>query len=177
MARFRLTVEKYHNASAEYWVNRYYVNAADLADATLMSNGIVDAEKALYPNTVVITKSHVDDDVPLTLNYETTIRNLAGIRTAPTGDFLPLFVVARVDFSVAGGGRPSRKYLRGVLFEADTTFNTLGASILTALNTYASSVAASGACDPQGQDIIGGSPWNAPAMRQLRRGSKKKLVP
>lgn len=177
MPAYRLTIEKFHSASAEYWVNRYYVNAASLADASLASNGIVDAEKACYPAGVIITKSHVDDDVPLTENYETTVRNLAGTRTTPTGDAMPLFVVARVDFTVAGGGRPSRKYLRGVLFESDASFSTLGSGILALLSTYASSVAASGACDPQGQDIVAGVPWNAPAMRQLRRGSKKKDIP
>jgi len=177
MAIFRLHIEKYHALSSEYWVNRYFIDAATLADAALASNGIVDAEKPLYSPDVVITKSHVDDNVPNTSNYQTTIRNLAGTRTSHAGDRLPLFVVARVDFSVAGGGRPSRKYLRGVFYEMDVSFSSIATLMLTSLNTYASSVAASGACDPQGQDIISGAAFLSPAMRQLRRGSKKKVIP
>lgn len=177
MPVYRCHIEKFHSGSGEYWVNRYFINAASLSDASVASTGIVDAEKVLYTSDVSITKSHVDDNVPLTDNYETTVRNLAGTRAAQSSVRLPLFVVARIDFTVLGGGRPSRKYLRGVLYKDDAGFNFLGAGILTMLQTYATNVAASGACDPQGQDVIGGSPFNAPAMRQLRRGSKKKDTP
>lgn len=177
MPVFRLVIEKYHQTSAEYWVNRYFINAASMADATLASNGVVDAEKALYTSDVMITKSHIDDNVPNTINFETTIRNITGTRPSVAGDRMPLFNVARVDFSVAGGGRPSRKYLRSVLYELDASFTSIVAGVVTMLQTYADSVAASGVCDPQGQDFISGSPWKAPAMRQLRRGSKKKIVP
>jgi hypothetical protein len=177
MPVFRLQIEKFHSNANEYWVNRYFLNAASLADATLASNGIVDAEKALYMPEITITKSHVDDNAPNTSVFETVIRNLPGTRANVAADRMPLFVVVRVDFTVAGGGRPSRKYLRGILNEGEVSFTTLAAGVVTLVDQYAANVAASGACDPQGQDIIAGVTWKAPAMRQLRRGSKKKLTP
>jgi hypothetical protein len=177
MPIFRATVEKFQAAAGEYWVNRYFVNAANLGDAAAMLPGIVDAEKALYHAGVMITKSHVDDNIEGTEVYQTVIHNTLGIRATGGATALPLFVVARVDFSVVGGGRPSRKYLRGMLLENDISFTTMEAGALAALQTYANNIVAAGVCDPQGQDVISGAPWQAPAMRQLRRGSKKKVIP
>lgn len=176
MPIFRLSIEKYSALAAEYWVNRYFLQAATLADAMLMVDGIKDAERTLYYPGVVITKSHVDDNQPESEVYGTLVHNQAGQRQPETEPY-PLFAVARVDFTVAGGGRPSRKYLRGVLTESDANGLVLGAGVLAVLQTYATNVAASGVCDPQGQDVISGSPWLAVAMRQLRRGSKKKVIP
>lgn len=178
MPVYRVMVEKHWAALNEFWTNVYYASGASLSDIATVATALVNAERPLYTAACTITKTHVDDMVPDTDVFETIPRNLSGTRTEPTSSHLaPLFVVARVDFAVAGGGRPSRKYLRGVLWETDFNISALESGMLTLLNTYATAVASSGACDPQGQDIASGSAKNAPAMRQLRRGSKKKLTP
>lgn len=177
MPTFRVTIEKYQASAGEYWTNRYFVVAANLADAALMVGGIADAEKALYHAGVMITKSHVDDYVEDTDQYQTVIHNMVGTRSTGGATALPLFVVARCDLQVAGGGRPSRKYLRGMLLENDISFTSMETGALSALTTYIGNIVAAGVCDPQGQDVTGGAPWQAPAMRQLRRGSKKKVTP
>lgn len=177
MPIFRAQIEKFHQYTSEYWVNRYFINAATIEDAAVSMNGIRDAERQLYTSFITVTKGHVDDMQPNTDVYLTPTWNMAGTRPAPTGQMFPLFVVARVDLTVAGYGRPSRKYLRGVLWEGDADINLLEANMLTMLGQYGTNIAAAGACDPQGQDIISGAGFPAPAMRQLRRGSKKKVTP
>jgi hypothetical protein len=83
-----------------------------------------------------------------------------------------------VDFDVSGGGRPSRKYLRGALLEGDVNFMTLTSAITTPANTFADAIVAIGTIvDPQGNGFLDGVVWPAPQMRQLRRGSKKKITP
>lgn len=177
MPIFRVTVEKFAPELAEYWTNRYLVTAANIAAAQAFIDPIVAAERTCLLNTFYVSKARVDDMVPNSDNYDTTSINLVGQRGGTTGA-VPLFVVARVDFDVSGGGRPSRKYLRGVLDKSDVSLLQLNPGVITALNTYADAiVAVGGVCDPQGQTFIDGVPWPAAAMRQLRRGSKKKTTP
>jgi hypothetical protein len=174
---YRLTIEKFHAGTGEYWTNIYWTTAADGAAAGAAMDAIVAAERPLYHSTVRVTKGRWDDGVEGSAVYGTSIYNQSG--TSPLADvLLPLFNVARVDFGVAGPGRPSRKYLRGVLTEAASDFTTLAAQVITMLTTYGAAVVAQGTiCDPQGQLFTQGFPWQAPAMRQLRRGSKKKDTP
>lgn len=174
---YRITIEKYMAAVSEYWVNVYWVSALDMPTALAKVTPLVNAEKALYGAGVTITKSRVDDGDPNTDVSTTVVHNIAGTRTGMTGDQLPLWVTARVDFSATDGGRPSRKYLRGVLWETETSMTTLIAGMSTLLANYGLAVVSEGVCDPQGFDLTVAAPFMSPQMRQLRRGSKKKVIP
>lgn len=173
MPTFRATVEKYMPSRAEYWTNVYHVIAADLTEASTHANSIATHELALYTADITLTKVRVDDMNPLTDQFLTTVRNAAGTRTTATGEGVVLFVVGRVDFSVADFGRPCRKYIRG-LYEVDVVGMNLSTEYLGLLNTYANALEALPICDPAGKDITTGEAFPQVAMRQLRRGSKKR---
>lgn len=177
MPKFRVTVEKWKPAAAEYWTNVYHCNVADIAAALDFGAAVVIAERPLYKGGITITKIRADDATPLTEVSGTIVYNLTGTRNTTGSDDLPLFVVARVDFSTVGGGRPSRKYLRGVFEENDVSFSTISSGVLSELQTYAAAVVAAAGADVDNQLFSSGTVLPAPAMRQLRRGSKKKLVP
>jgi hypothetical protein len=172
----RLTVEKFHALSGEFWTNVYWLNQPTPDDALTHANDIVLAERNVTLPEVTFTKIRIDDGIENTEEWTTVVFNVPGLLTGQVGDPLPLFVVARVDFSVAGGGRPSRKYLRGVLTEGTMSFAAIASGLITALQAYANAVAATSACDVDGQDIVSGAPHLQPAMRQLRRGSKKNNI-
>lgn len=176
MAVWRVTVEKFYPTAQEYWTNVYHVNAADMDAADTAADAIVQAERAITDNRVTITKSRVDDGLPNTAVWSTRIYNQLGTLDLNGADLMPLFVVARVDLEVQGGGRPSRKYLRATFSEGEATATTIHPVVQGRLANYAAALAAAGACDPQGQAVITGSPWPMPAMRQLRRGSKKRRI-
>lgn len=172
-----MTIEKYRADVHEYWTNIYHLVATDVGDALTYTDSIVAAERPLYTGAVTITKGRVDDALPNTDVSAVKVFNVAGTRTPPLEHAVPLFVVARVDFTVLGGGRPSRKYLRSVFYEADISFTIIEAPVKALLQTYANAVCSTGMCDVDNQAFVVGVPFPAPAMRQLRRGSKKKKDP
>lgn len=175
----RITIEHFNPNVGEYWVNRYFTtDAVDAAGDTL--DALVAAHVAVHLASVLITKARIDDNVEGTDNFDTVSYNTAGTRSlgSDVQVMLPLFNVARVDFDVSGGGRPSRKYLRGTLIEGEVGFTGLASGLVAALNTYADAVVAIGTiCDPQGNLFVDGVVWPYVQMRQLRRGSKKKSTP
>lgn len=177
MATWRLTVEKFLASAAEYWTNVYYFDSAAVTNTATFAQAVVDAERAVHLSQVTITKWRADDNTLGTDEYVTTPVNLPGLRAgAPLDTILPLFVTGRVDFA-ASSGRPSRKYLRGVLQESDVSMTSISGASLTALEEYASTMAGlTGYVDIDGQELVAGSVFPAPQMRQLRRGSKKKTT-
>lgn len=92
---------------------------------------------------------------------------------------MPLFAVLRVDLTVVGS-RPSRKYLRGVLAENNTDgpYNLVASAVTSFTNLYAAPLAGvAGLVDVDGEEITGAVVYPKVGMRQLRRGSKKKVIP
>jgi hypothetical protein len=177
MALYSLDIEKV--LAGEYWTNRYILNSASPPDPfTGPVNAILAAERSITADEVQFTKLRVSDNDPGTDVYSIRALNLPGLRTGVFTDLFPLFVTVRVDFTV-GTGRPSRKYLRGVLKEGDSVFNAIQQPALDLFQTsYANAVAGVPEyVDVDGQDILSGAVILAPAMRQLRRGSKRKLAP
>lgn len=177
MPRWRLTVEKVYNA--EYWTNVYWLEATDRAQARARGQAIANIERSVLDTRCVLTKFRVDDGTPNTDEYSTVAINLPGTKDNSTSELMPLFVVARVDFTVDGGS-PSRKYLRGVLTEADVQgpFTLINPKLDFLQNFYAAPTAGSaGFVDVDGELIDGGVVSSLVGMRQLRRGSKKKLTP
>lgn len=175
-AVYSCTIEKVY--AGEYWVNRYYTGGIGLSAAIAIGEDIAALEQSVYPGAVVITKLSVATTEQGDYIYETRVLNLAGARDIVLNQLLPLFCVVRCDFSVQAS-RPSRKYLRGILTEADINGLAIAAPIITMINdNYALPLAAlEGFVDPQGADIYAGSCNPNVAMRQLRRGSKKKTTP
>lgn len=171
----RITIEKFSAAHAEYWTNVYW-HPGSVAEALAAAADIVIAERNVTGTFVTFTKYRADDGIRDTEQFMTVTVNAPGL-LAQAGEGYPLFAVARVDFTVSGGGRPSRKFLRGVLDESKANGLTVSADILAALNSYAAAVCAAGCCDVDGQDFVSGAAFPQVAMRQLRRGSKKSSPP
>jgi hypothetical protein len=174
-ASARITIEKMYQG--EYWTNVYFV------DTTVESGGatalaLVEAERAVHMSQVLFTKFRIDDNTENTDVYYTGIINTFGVRSAAAADLVALFNVVRVDFQAATG-RPSRKYLRGCLQESFVAFQTIDPAQVTFIQTnYADVVAGlTGYVDVDGENIVGGVVYPLLAMRQLRRGSKKRITP
>ncbi len=172
--RWMVDVEKL--LQGEYWTNRYIVEAANLAAATAIGSSIAAIERAILYSPVLQTKFRVSDGLNNTDVYQIFNLNLLGLNAINTNTLLPLFNVLRVDFNTAGGGRPSRKYLRGCLAENVINFNTIDTPFLDFItaNYVAPMIDLVGFVDIDGQQITSGSPYPFVAMRQLRRGSKRK---
>jgi len=172
---WKVDIEKHYQG--EYWSNRYFVEEADLVAAHLFAVGIVNWERALVGIDIDFTRVRTSDVVPDTDNFISTPLQLVGTRPIG-GELMPLFCVVRVDFT-AGTGRPSRKYLRGVLREADVTQFTVNSALRDLVQTeYAGPlVASSEFVDIDGQTITSSAVHPVVGMRQLRRGSRRRTTP
>lgn len=176
MGRWSMDSEKMHNN--EYWSNRYIIESETLAGALAVANDIrqieINCSNALVNFTKYrVSTTAVGDDI-----YQIISDNTVGARGA-TNVVLPLFCRVRVDFSTFGGGRPSRKYFQPLLSEAEQTDGVLDAGAVTFYNAnYAQPLVAIGEfVDVDGQAFTSASVMPKVAMRQLRRGSKKKKTP
>jgi len=181
MPVFQIDVEK--SFGSAFWTNRYFVTAASIENAHEGAAIILDREVQFHREDIVFTKYRTrtvteGDDV-----FIITPVSVSGAQ-APSGPYLPLFNVARVDISVAGFGRPSRKFYRIGLcagdvipgFGFDVSLRNLVASEMAQMITE-TNANASFLCDAD-VDL-----WDTPtvftpiAMRQLRRGSKRSTEP
>ncbi len=176
MPLFSLDIEK--RLEGEYWTNRYILDRAELGAAANSGTDIYNAESAITADIVEFTKFRVSDLVPNTDVYQIIQLNSFGDRPSQ-GEYLPLFNVVRVDFNVSGGGRPSRKYLRLPIFETDQRNGVLEPAFYTFVQlNYAQVIAGyTSYVDIDGQEINGGRVSPQVGMRQLRRGSKRRLQP
>ena len=110
-------IEKLYNG--EYWVNRYHLSVG-IADALAPAQAILAAERTVTDSRIIFTKMNVRTTAVGDEQYFTQAVNQMGLANNSAADLLPLFNVVRVDFS-AIIGRPSRKYLRGLLIEPATS--------------------------------------------------------
>jgi len=160
----------------EFWTNRYVIAASSPAAGAATADSLVTCERSGLTTLCLVTKYRISDDVPLTDNYFIKTVNLAG-QKAVAGTLMPLFNVVRIDFNVVSGGRPSRKYMRGWLGEGDVEFDNLAAASLTTFQTVANYfVTVQNYLDVDGQTFGSASVNAKVGMRQLRRGSKRKIV-
>lgn len=175
---YRITIQKFTAGYGLYWTNRYLTTISNMADAKGVMDRLVAAERVLYTSGTVITNGRVDDNVEDTDEYATTAYNLPGTRAAVATDFIAPWVVGRVVFSVADLGRPLQKYIRMFVSEGDTAGPfALSSAAMAILNQYATAVVAEPICDPAGNLVVAGAAFPNVAMRQLRRGKKKKDTP
>ncbi len=174
---FSLDIEK--ELLGEYWTNRYIVSAADLGAATTYAAFYYDRERLIHSSNVLFTKYRVSDMDPMTDIYQIVQPNAYGSRAFGAQEYLPLFCVVRVDFTAVGGGRPSRKYLRTPIYEGDQLNGALAATYISFIETNYSNqlVLDTSFVDVDGQDLNSGQVFPKVGMRQLRRGSKRKLQP
>lgn len=170
---YQVDIEKF--MGTEFWTNRYIVRADSLQLATDLGQQIVGIERAVHDARVSFTKLSVRTRIQGDGRYTTTTLNLTGNVSNPGVELAPLFVVARVDFN-AEEGRPSRKYLRGVINEVNLQGMRIASDAVAFINqNYASPLASlADFVDVDMQELVSGSCSQNTGMRQLRRGSKKK---
>lgn len=178
MPDFQVDIEKVFGT--EYWTNVYTVQAPAITEASGIANQIVQIERAVLVNGVTITKvrtslageENPDQFIVTPVNQNGTYEETG------VGQLLPLFNCARVDFS-AGMGRPARKYLRGLLKEGNVDGSTLTSGLVTHINTnYVAPLIALGTVAKQGGGFYtAGAVFVPIAMRQLRRGSRRRTTP
>jgi len=178
MTLFTVDVQKMQGT--EYWTNRYVVNDVSLGEASLAGQIIAEHEQRIHTQNVRIDKFRVR---PLAPGGDAYIIVPFGFDGAYDGGALntqlPLFNCVRVDWQVAQG-RPSRKYFRTGLTES----MVVGATLEEAYRAFVDlsmedmrSDLGGKYVDVDGQAINSATVLPAVAMRQLRRGSKRRLQP
>lgn len=179
MALFQVDIEKrmFLNNNDYYWTNVYYVDAADQATAMSYGAAIANIERTVHAANVSYTKLRARPMPHGSGEGSVQTLSVDGTRATPS-DWLPMYNTVRVDFFVPIG-RPSRKYLRVVLGEADQTTGNLTSAFMSTVGTgYSGPMAGlSYLRDVDGQAFSGVAVVEAVQMRQLRRGSKRKLGP
>lgn len=174
-AMFSLDIEK--QFGSETWTNRYILSNPTIDNALFTAQAILDVEMAVHTEDVTFTRYRVADLDPNT-DVFVIVPVLDQGAIAKTSDYLPLFNVLRVDFP-AGLGRPSRKYYRlpiqehqqaGGVWDSNAilTYNQAIGVALGDIDEYV---------DVDGEPLGTGVCFPNVAMRQLRRGSKRRQTP
>lgn len=164
------------------WTNRYLLVAETMLAAQVAGEAIVDIELSVHATAVQFTKWRVSAFGANSPEFVVVPMNATGQRTV--ADRLPLFNVVRVDL-YGGFYDPGRKYLHGCLGEGDQTDGMLTSGARTFFQTqYADPIAQipgliiGSGLPPDGQrEVTGATVFAEVAMRQLRRGSKRKTTP
>jgi hypothetical protein len=176
MVLFQADIEKSTNSGNVRWSNRYIINVASTAEGLAIASQIKNAERDIHSGAILFEQLRVGP-FPIVGAGGGAIQPLGvpGNRVT-SGDFLPLFNVARCDFGTLIG-RPSRKYLRVGITEADTGGMEISGTLLAAMQTYVVVMLDMlEFVDVDGQSFISGVAKPTIAMRQLRRGSKKTPI-
>lgn len=175
MPLFQVDIQK--ELGGEFWTNRYTVNATDMNVAIDIGGEITALERAVHLAAVTFERYRVS--VPGEENdmYSITLVEQPGLITV-TAAILPLFCAVRVDFGTQFG-RPGRKYLRGCLDEAQVVGSVLETATRGAVGTlYADELIGAGyVTSPSGALFLSASVKSPIAMRQLRRGSRRRTEP
>lgn len=173
----QIDIEK--TAFDQTFTNRYLVNILpDEPTSGALIAALVAAEKLLAGDQVFFTRARHASLAPNDQDFAIVPLTGTGARAIAAGTYLPLFNVIRVDF-LAGFGRPSRKYLRGCLGEADQDNGNVNPTLLSnTVQSYVQAVTSrTEVVDPQGDDLISGIGHPKVGMRQLRRGSRRQSEP
>jgi hypothetical protein len=161
----------------EYWTNVYHCARSNQESAKLFAEGVIALERILHQNIVAFISYRV---APFPGPSEGTIVPIGLFGTGGTNTYLPLFNVLRVDFP-APTGRPSRKFYRLPLAEnAQIDGNiepTLVAAYQVHVDNYFASPDSAGMIDVDGQLLVSGRVMPPVGMRQLRRGSRRRITP
>lgn len=174
------TVDVQKVQGTEYWTNRYVVNAPSLGSASVTMEPLITLEVRIHTMNVRIDRARVR---PLAAGGDTYIIIPygfdGGYDGGPLSSQLPLFNVVRADLAVSEG-RPSRKYYRTGLTESlveGSTINEVYRAYVDGQIELARTTMGGAFVDVDGQGINSATVFPAMAMRQLRRGSRRRLQP
>jgi len=181
MALYQVDVEK--SFGGEFWTNRYVINSSTLENADEGADIIVARERIFHRESVQFTKVRTRTFVAGDDTYSS--RPLSGSgEVPPSGALLPLFNVIRVDFPAEGGGRPSRKYYRigicaGDMADDFIVNNTILSLTESGLAGMIAELAGNATpfVDVDGQELSDPTAFATIAMRQLRKGSRRRTEP
>src|SRR3954471_780337 len=99
------------------WTNVYRFAALTLTEANgTMVDILVALEKPLLHPDVTLASIRISTAIPFDDAFTITPIGENGT-SSDSADLLPFFNCVRVDIGVIGGGRPSRKYWKGLLTE------------------------------------------------------------
>lgn len=174
-------IEIFKSAFGETWGNVWLCDAGSLEAAQAIGARLYDAEVSIHLPVVTFTTMRVSTLAPNDDSYLSIPLNNPGESEA-NGEAMPLFVTERFDIVVAGGGRPSRKYYRGVLTELYTSATVIDPAHLGAiqglLQDAIDDLTALGTppVDPQGQPLTTVVGWPHPQMRQLHRRRRAAVI-
>jgi hypothetical protein len=175
MPWWQIDIQKQLNT--EYWTNVYHCASASQAAAKIVAEEIIILERQMHRQVVTFVSYRV---APYPGPSEGTIIPIGqpGLLTGTL--HLPLFNVLRVDFP-APVGRPSRKYYRLPIGEDDQTDGNINEATRLTFQSYVddffTTVASDSLIDVDGQVLSSGRVMKAVGMRQLRRGSRRRLLP
>jgi hypothetical protein len=135
MPIFAVQVFKTHplNGSRE-WSNVYHVRCGTSLIAIGIAGEIVTAEKAFHNVSTTFTRARASSITPGDDDFQTQVYNEPGERTDPSQNY-PLWDTVRVDITVVGGGRPSRKFYRLPLGETDVVNLVVDGTLRSTIDT------------------------------------------
>lgn len=174
------TVDVQKKQGTEYWTNRWVVSSPSLGQASVLGGEIAGHELSIHTTNVLIDRYRTRPLVPGGDNYIIVpVGYNGGYEGGTLASQIPLFNVVRVDWAVAEG-RPSRKYFRTGLTESMVD----GSVLVEAYRVFVDGrmedlrITLAGALvDVDGQAINDATVFPAVGMRQLRRGSRRRLTP
>lgn len=182
MPLFKVDTEKSYGS--EFWTNRYIIEAGSIENAQEGGLIIIEAEREFHRTFVNFTKLRVSTFTPNDDVFIVTPYSADGNLVPSSGGVLPLWNVVRVDLAVEGFGRPSRKFYRTGLMAGDVTldFTITGDALNVVVPSVEAMIAelqsnASPLVDVDGQNIASSVSYGLIAMRQLRRGSRRRTEP
>ncbi len=160
---------------SEHWTNVYHLNYPSFGEAKSAADQIVTVEKGFHGGEVNFVSYRL---APFpAFGTQGTIINLTGTGQQGISPYVPLFNTLNAVFTPSQG-RVSRKYYRLPVFENTQENGTFSSTFIQAYAPYlVDMLAITGLCDVFGRSFIGASFVSAVGMRQLRRGSKRRLGP
>lgn len=174
MAVWQIDIQK--QLGTEYWTNVYHCNVASQAAAKVVAEALIEAERRISLNVVSFVNYRVRPypagGIP------GTVYPIGTVGYGPAGAYLPLWNTVNVIFTVSQG-RPSRKYLKAPLLEVAQENGLLVEPYLTVFKDEYATVLEGIAelCDSQGNPFLDVGIVPNVGMRQLRRGSKRRVIP
>lgn len=135
MPIFAIQVFKTHplNGTRE-WSNVYHVRCSTSLVAIGIADEIVAAEREFHNASTTFTRARASSIVAADDDFRTNVYNEGGLRADPTQN-MPLWDTVRVDITVEGGGRPSRKFYRLPLGEADVANLVVDGTLRSLIDT------------------------------------------
>jgi hypothetical protein len=177
MVLYECDIQKY-DGDSYYWTNQYHIEAGDYTSALTTAVQITDIERTIHTTRVQYNALRVK--LKGTPHGASQIQPLSGYGTyAATGsDKLSYWNVVRCDFAVALG-MPNRKYLRTLMDEAMIFGLSLsnGYHDFIQTNYVLALLQVPGLRSNHDQLFVDGVCKPNVAMRQMRRGSKRKARP